>query len=113
MLLEHDVLGHCFTPSEVQGDQFQLGPKALGRYLQGKCTADRVVWQKGNFGPSSTAWKTGRGISVEWFSPQQQRHTLLQRAGTIPTMMELARRRAYQDVTIPGTCLFCGQPDTR
>ena len=38
VLLEHNVLVHCllrrpfhFAPPEVQGDQFQLGPKALGQ----------------------------------------------------------------------------------
>ena len=120
VLPEHKVLGHCllrrpfhFASPEVEGDQFQLGPKVLGQYLQRKCTADLVDWQKGNFGPSSTAWKTGRGIPGEWFTSHQQRHILLQRAGTIPTMMELARRMSYRDVTIPGTCWFCGQPDTR
>ena len=40
VLLKHDVLGHWllrrpfhFAPPEVQGDQFQLGPKVLGQYL--------------------------------------------------------------------------------
>ena len=120
VLLEHNVLGHCllrrpfhFAPPEVQGDQFQQGPKALSQYLQRKNTADLVTWQKDNFGPSSTAWKTGRGVPIEWFSPQQQRHVLLQRAGTVPTMTEVARRMLYRDVMMPGICWFCGQPDTR
>ena len=72
VFLEHQALGHCllrrpfhFAPPEVQGDQFLLGPKALGQYPQRKCTADLVAWQKGNFGPSSTAWKKGRGVPVE------------------------------------------------
>ena len=120
VLLKHKTLGHCllrrpfhFAPPEVQSDQFQLGPKALGQNLQRKCTADLVAWQKGNFGRSSPAWKTGRGFPVEWFTSHQQRHILLQRAGTIPTMLEPERRMSYPDVTIPRTCWFCGQPDTR
>ena len=119
VLLEHKTLGHCllrrpfhFAPPEVQGDQFQLGPKALGQYLQRKCTADLVAWQNKNFGPSSTAWKKGRGVPVEWFTSHQQRH-ILQRAGTVPTMLELERRMSCRDVAIPGTCWFSGQPDTR
>ena len=56
VLLEHDARGHCllgrpfhFGPPEVQGDQFQLGPKALSQYLQRKNTADLVA--EGQFRP--------------------------------------------------------------
>ena len=97
VVLRHKALGHwllsCpfhFAPPEVQGDQYQLGPKALGKYLQRKCTADLVAWQKKNFPPSNRAWKRGRGVPVEWFTPLQQRHILLQRCGTVPVMVELA-----------------------
>ena len=85
VLLKHTALGHWllrrafhFAPPEVQGDQYQLGPKALSQYLQRKCTADLVAWQERNFPPSSTAWKQGRWVPVEWFTAEQQRHILLQ-----------------------------------
>ena len=62
VLPETKALGHCllrrpfhFAPPEVQGDQYQLGPTALGQYLKRKGTADLVAWQKRNFGPNSTA----------------------------------------------------------
>ena len=120
VLLKHKALGHWllrrplhFAPPEVQGDQYQLGPKALGKYLQRKCTADLVAWQKKNFPPYSRAWQRGRGVPVEWFTPMQQRHILLQRCGTVPVMVEIARRMSSRDVTIPDACWFCGRPDTR
>ena len=118
VLLKHKALGHFllrrpfhFAPPEVQGDQYQLGPKALGQYIQRKCTPDLFVWQKGIFGPSRTAWKQGRGVLVKWFTAAQQRHILLQRVGVVPTMTGLERRVSYFEVAIPGW--FCGQPDTR
>ena len=67
VLLETKALGHCllrrpfhFAPPEAQGDQYQLGPKALGQYLHRRDTADHVAWQKRNFGPNRTAWRQGR-----------------------------------------------------
>ena len=44
-----------------------------------------------HFPPDCKAWQTGRGVPVEWFTPLHQRHILLQRFGTIPVMVELAR----------------------
>ena len=120
VLLRHKVLGHWllrrhfhFAPPELQGDQYQLGPKALGRYLQQRCTAALVEWQNKNFPPPSEAWEKGRGVPVEWFTPLQQRHILLQRCGTVPVMVQLARRMSYRDVMIPDACRFCGCLDTR
>ena len=91
VLLRHTVLGHWllrrhfhFAPPAVYGDQYQLGPKALGRYLRRRCTDALVEWQQKNFPPPSKAWERGRGVPVEWFTPLQQRHILLQRCGTIP-----------------------------
>ena len=57
-----------------------------------------IALHKDNFGPSSGVWQPGRGLPVEWFTSHQQRHILLHRAGTVPTMAELARRTAYQEV---------------
>ena len=117
--LEHDVLGHNllrlpfnFAPPEVQGDQYQLGPKALGRYLQLRETAALAALHREHFGPKCTAWQPGRGVPIEWFNYHQQRHILMHRVTTIPTMTELARRTAYREVVVPGKCWFCGQPDT-
>ena len=90
-----------------------MGPKALGKYLQQQCTAALVELQKKNFPPDCKAWQPGRGVPVEWFTPLHQRHILLQRCGTVPVMVELARRVAYRDVTISGACWFCGCADTR
>ena len=119
VLLEHDVLGHNLlrfpfnvAPSEVQGDHYQLGPKALGLYLQRRNTAALVALHEENFGPLDRAWQPGRGVPIEWFNFHQQRHILLHRVGTVPTMMELARRTAYREVIAPGMCWFCGEPDT-
>ena len=116
---EHDVLGHNllrlpfnWAPPEVQGDHYQLGPKALGRYLQRRETEPLAALHKEHFGPKDTAWQPGRGIPIEWFNYRQQRHILMHRVTTIPTMTELARRTAYREVVIPDACWFCGQPDT-
>ena len=56
VLLPHTVLGHWllrrhfhFAPPAVCGDQYQLGPKALGRYLQQRCTGALVELQRRNF----------------------------------------------------------------
>ena len=117
--LEHDVLGHNLlrlpfncAPPDVQGDQYQLSPKALGRYLQLRETAALAALHKEHFGPKCTAWQPGRGVPIEWFNYHQQRHILMHRVTTIPTMTELARRTAYREVVVPGKCWFCGQPDT-
>ena len=103
VLLPHTVLGHWllrrhfhFAPPTVCGDQYQLGPKALGKYLQQQCTAALVELQKKNFPPDCKAWQPGRGVPVEWFTPLHQRHILLQRCGTVPVMVELARRVATE-----------------
>ena len=66
---------------------------------------------KESFGPTDNAWHPGRGVPVEWFNSHQQRHILLHRVGTVPTMAELARRTAYREVLVPGLCWFCRQPD--
>ena len=117
--LEHDVLGHNllrlpfnYAPPEVQGDHYQLGPKAGGRYLQRRETAALIALHEDNFGPTDRAWQPGRGVPIEWFNYHQQRHILLHRVTTVPTMTELARRTAYREVIIPGKCWFCGEPDT-
>ena len=109
--LEHDVLGHNllrlpFTcaPPEVQGDHYQLGPKALGRYLQRRETEALAALHREHLGPTETAWQPGRGVPIEWFNYRQQRHSLMHRVTTIPTMTELARRKAYWEVVIPGAC---------
>ena len=58
VLLRHKVLGHWllrrhfhFAPPELQGDKYQLGTKALGRYLEQRCTGALVEWLKKNFPP--------------------------------------------------------------
>ena len=120
VLLRHKVLGQWllrqhfhFAPPELEGDQYQLGPKARGRNLQRRCTAALVEWQKKNFPPPSKAWQKGRVVTVEWFTPLQQRHILLQRCKTVPVMVELALRMSYRNVTIPDACWLCGCLDTR
>ena len=101
VLLKHNDLGHNllrrpfnFAPLEVQGDHNQLGPKALGHYLQRRNTKALIALHKDHFGPSSDVWQTGRGVPVEWFTSHQQKHILLHRVGTVPTMAELAHRTA-------------------
>ena len=103
---------HTHTQPEVQGDNYQPGPKAVGQYLQRRETAALIALQEDNFGPDDHAWQPGRGVPIEWFNYHQQRHILLHRVTTVPTMTELARRSAYREVFIPGKCWFCGEPDT-
>ena len=120
VLLRHTVPGRWllrrhfhFAPPELQRDKYLLGPKALGRYLQRRCTAALVRWQKKNFLPPGEAWERGRGVPVEWFTPLQQKDILLQRCGPVPAMVELARRMSCRIVTIPDASWFCGCLDTR
>ena len=119
VILEHGVLGHnmlqrsfIFAPAEVQGDHYQLGPKALCWYLQQRDTAALAPVHKETFGPTYDACQPGRGVPVEWFNSHQLRHILLHRVGMITTMAELATRTAYREVIVPGLCCFCRQPDT-
>ena len=73
--LHHDVLGHNllrlafnYAPPEVQGDHYQLGPKAVGRYLQRRETAAPIALHEENSGPTDHAWQPGRGVPIEWFN---------------------------------------------
>ena len=94
---------HFALPEPFQ-QQYQLGPKALRKYLSGKAGKALADINRAEFGGE---WKPSRGLPMEWFDAKQNKHIQQQRMRCIATMQELARRWAKRKVHIPEMCALC------
>ena len=58
-------------------------------------------------------YQPGLGVPLDWFTSDQQRHTVAHCMRNLPTMTVLAERAQHRNVQLHEQCLLCGSgPET-
>jgi hypothetical protein len=95
----------AFAPAGKYLDHYQMVPKVLLGWLRERASEASEIYNQDAYGE---AWKSGRGLRMDWLVARQQRHAQQHRMHTLPTMEVMARRAAHYRQTVSPECMLCG-----
>ena len=100
---------YAFLPRVKFRDNCQLAPTDLQEWLQEEAAIPAWVHHEHRLGPD---YRPSRGLPLDWFTSDQQRHLVAHRMRNLPVMTVLAERSEHQNIWLCTQLLCNSGPET-